>query len=259
MPAGGWGESPLQNASQKQESSQRVPTVDAVQPTYTPRRSYLTCKVCDSGQLDPRSVFRMSSPVVAIGFILLIPSVVGILYSAFLFLGINTAFLGVNAHLLGGSHSRSTVSSHLFQSSYDANFRRSCAGAVRQKYAEAGAYVTEQRIEQYCECALSTVKQTGSEVEAAQTCLQRAQDGTLDRLGRGVDMFYASDSPIETSSVEASPTAVAGANTPVAFLRSGFAVALGIGSFVGGLLGWLLVMKKRVLQCDVCGAVVNAS
>jgi hypothetical protein len=25
------------------------------------------------------------------------------------------------------------------------------------------------------------------------------------------------------------------------------------------LLGWLLVMKKRVLQCDLCGAVVNAS
>jgi hypothetical protein len=39
----------------------------------------------------------------------------------------------------------------------------------------------------------------------------------------------------------------------------GFAVALGIASFVGGLLGWLLVMKKRVLQCSMCRAVVNAS
>jgi hypothetical protein len=28
---------------------------------------------------------------------------------------------------------------------------------------------------------------------------------------------------------------------------------------VSGLLGWLLVMRKSVLQCDVCGAVVNAS
>jgi hypothetical protein len=32
-----------------------------------------------------------------------------------------------------------------------------------------------------------------------------------------------------------------------------------IASLVGGLLGWLLVMKKRVLQCSTCRAVVNAS
>ena len=36
-------------------------------------------------------------------------------------------------------------------------------------------------------------------------------------------------------------------------------VLIGIGCFVGGLLGWLLVMKRDVLQCDNCGAVVNAS
>lgn len=34
---------------------------------------------------------------------------------------------------------------------------------------------------------------------------------------------------------------------------------IGIGAFVSGLLGWLLVMKKRVLQCSTCNAVVNAS
>jgi hypothetical protein len=39
----------------------------------------------------------------------------------------------------------------------------------------------------------------------------------------------------------------------------GFAVVMGIASFVGGLLGWLLVMRKKVLQCSVCSAVVNAS
>jgi hypothetical protein len=36
-------------------------------------------------------------------------------------------------------------------------------------------------------------------------------------------------------------------------------VAIGIACFVGGLLGWLLMMRKRVLQCPVCGAVVSAS
>lgn len=48
-------------------------------------------------------------------------------------------------------------------------------------------------------------------------------------------------------------------NTGTAIVTGGFAVIIGISSFVGGLLGWLLVMKKRVLQCSVCGAVVNAS
>ncbi len=33
---------------------------------------------------------------------------------------------------------------------------------------------------------------------------------------------------------------------------------LGIAAFVSGLLGWLLVMKKRVLQCNICSAVINA-
>lgn len=32
-----------------------------------------------------------------------------------------------------------------------------------------------------------------------------------------------------------------------------------VGSFVGGLLGWILIMKKTVLQCTSCQAVVNAS
>jgi hypothetical protein len=42
-------------------------------------------------------------------------------------------------------------------------------------------------------------------------------------------------------------------------IGSSWAFAIFIVSFVSGLLGWLLVMKKRVLQCDLCGAVVNAS
>lgn len=36
-------------------------------------------------------------------------------------------------------------------------------------------------------------------------------------------------------------------------------LALGVACFVGGLLVWLLVMKKHVLRCSVCGAVVSAS
>jgi hypothetical protein len=46
-------------------------------------------------------------------------------------------------------------------------------------------------------------------------------------------------------------------NAP-AFIAT-IAVAIGISSFIGGLLGWLLVMKKRVLQCSICGSTVSAS
>jgi hypothetical protein len=38
----------------------------------------------------------------------------------------------------------------------------------------------------------------------------------------------------------------------------GFAGFCGfIGGLVGGLLGWLLVMKKKVLKCNGCGAIVE--
>jgi len=37
------------------------------------------------------------------------------------------------------------------------------------------------------------------------------------------------------------------------------AVFLGIGFLVLGLVGWLLIMRKQVLQCSICRAVVSAS
>jgi hypothetical protein len=36
-------------------------------------------------------------------------------------------------------------------------------------------------------------------------------------------------------------------------------VPLLVACFVSGLLGWLLVMRKRILQCNYCNAVVPAS
>lgn len=58
---------------------------------------------------------------------------------------------------------------------------------------------------------------------------------------------------------------IAGGNAADSFsqtavgIGAGMAVLFGIASSVGGLVGWLLVMKKSVLQCSFCGAVVNAS
>ena len=42
-------------------------------------------------------------------------------------------------------------------------------------------------------------------------------------------------------------------------LGSGFFLFFLVLSFVGGVFGWLLIMKKKVLQCTHCGAVVAAS
>ena len=74
MPEGGWIDPPQQDTQQKPDSIQRV---YPAQTTYLPRKSYLICKVCDSGTLTLKTVFRMSGPAVAIGFILLIPSILG--------------------------------------------------------------------------------------------------------------------------------------------------------------------------------------
>ena len=93
------------------------------------------CKVCDAGTLLRRKKFRMSGPVVAIGYILLIPSILGILASVFIVVALHRT----------------------------------------------------------------------------------------DGFGEGVALFF------------------------------------GVASFVSGLIGWLLVMKKQVLECNACQAVVNAS
>lgn len=44
-----------------------------------------------------------------------------------------------------------------------------------------------------------------------------------------------------------------------ASLGIGLGLSILIGSFVGGLLGWLLVMKKSVLQCPSCQTTIAAS
>lgn len=104
------------------------------------------CKTCERGALLPKKIFRMSGPVVVIGFILLIPSFLGIVVSA--------------------------------------------ASLVVMIFSEPLGIALDPGV--------------------------KAIVGTI-------------------------------------------AIFVGISSFVGGLLGWLLVMKKRVLQCAVCGATVTAS
>jgi hypothetical protein len=187
----------------------------------------------------------MSGPVVAIGFILLIPSILGMLFCGLVLVGVNASS--------GDEMRTSTVESNRpYQTTFDADFRRSCATSVRQKNQEVGYYASQQLIEQYCECALSAYKQTDSEAMAGQTCLQQAKEGSLAPLGQDADAFYSSNNT--------SPERQTGAGTNLfRVIGSVTAISLGVAFFVGGLLGWLLVMRKRVLQCSVCGAVVSAS
>jgi hypothetical protein len=234
-PDSGWNDSPPPRKSTSQPAEP--------QPTgFYPR-----CKVCDRGSLVTTKMFRMSGPVVAIGFILLIPSVLGMIFSALIFVGV----ISYNGDESGNIARRPDQP---FQGAFDAGFRRSCAKSFRQNYQlNAGVPAPLPVIVQYCECALSVFKETGSQPTAIQTCVQGAKEGSLNTPSQEVQALY-SDETIGREKYAASA-----ATNLLHVIGSGFAIGLGIVSFVGGLLGWLLVMRKRVLQCSLCRAVVNAS
>lgn len=244
MPEGGWGDLGQQSPAGTPEINQGARIV---------RSPYLSCKVCERGTLSSKTMFRLSGPAVAIGFILLIPSIIGMIFSALILLGV-IAVSGA-----GMTHVQ-TRSNRPAQSVLDANFRESCAKNFKVGYERAaGAPASMALTEQVCECALSAFKETGSETVAVQTCTEQAEEGTLSAPERDVSEFYADDVSNQTPGSTADKEPSAAFLGLFGFLGSISAIAMGITSFVGGLLGWLLVMRKRVLQCDLCGAVVNAS
>lgn len=57
----------------------------------------------------------------------------------------------------------------------------------------------------------------------------------------------------------AANTAVTDVEKSASVFVVGFGFALAAAAFVSGLTGWLLIMKKEVLQCQTCRAVVNTS
>jgi len=101
----------------------------------------IKCKTCDTGKLTRRAVYRMSSVVVLIGYIILIPSILGMI------LGVATCF----------------------------------------------------------------------------NVASKGPNDTATRLAEGIAFFWT------------------------------------VAALVSGVLGWILVMKKSVLQCNHCSAVVAAS
>jgi hypothetical protein len=237
MPEGGWVDPPKQDAQPTRDSVEHSQDATPLQPRY--RSGNPTCKVCDKGSLRLKKLHRMSGPVVAIGVILLVPSVFGMLFCAVMLLAFNTSVgpaLGVNANGSGQP----------YQSAEDAKFRKSC----KEGFIGANSQLPGISAPQFCECALSVYKETGSIEGASRTCADRGLDGTLEQPSQDVDALYSSDTSNATK---------AGLITAVTVFGNAFFLGWGIAFFVSGLLGWLLVMRKRVLQCDFCGAVVNAS
>lgn len=52
---------------------------------------------------------------------------------------------------------------------------------------------------------------------------------------------------------------LASGDAATGIFAGGFGLFLALGAFVSGLFGWILVMKKKILKCESCGAVVNAA
>jgi hypothetical protein len=163
----------------------------------------IPCKTCEAGQLKKRKRYRMSGVVVLIGYILLIPSLLGIAF----------ATMGVVAT---GSATEQVSGS----------MKREAEGKLRT--AGVPPAIVQSVVDQHAVSQSELGQLTESQRQAVQQARLELAAGTVG----------------------------AGAG---AALAGGASLLFGVFSLVGGLLGWLLVMKKSVLQCNGCGAVVAAS
>jgi len=188
----------------------------------------------------------MSGPVVAIGYILLIPPLIGMVVSALMLFGVIT--------YKSNESTPTGMTAQYSHGGYDDEFRHACGTAFAQSFQKStGTTAPPILIAEYCECALSSFKGTNSETDAAQICKQQYLNGSLIVPDQEVQDIYSK--PVQNvDRQQAEPS-----GNLFRVLGGSFAIFLGISSFVSGLLGWLLIMKKRVLKCSVCGAIVNAS
>jgi hypothetical protein len=162
----------------------------------------ISCKVCDAGRLFPQKVHRMSGPAVTIGYILLIPSLIGLLVSfGFLILSWTAA-----------AQVATTINETTARELRGANVPEEFIRQLKE-----GKVVSQSELS-----ALTTEKRRAVEAANLQIAGSLAGAGCAGACGTGL----------------------AGVGAVI--------------SFVGGLVGWLLVMKKRVLTCNACGATIAA-
>ena len=164
---------------------------------------HVPCKTCDRGSMHQKKKYRMSGIVVFIGYVLLIPSLLGLAFSALLMVSTGQA---------GGEVS----------------------GVMKE-----------------------TTRSTLEDAQVPEDIIVKVLD--FDGLTDADRQNLTSRQRSAVTGAElglAVGTVGAGAGVAVA---GALAVVLGVVSLVGGLLGWLLTMRKKVLQCDDCGAVLAAS
>src|SRR5262249_11257180 len=161
------------------------------------------CRTCGQGALIRRKKFRMSGPVVVIGFILLIPSVLGMLFGILTLVGI-----GMN---------------------------------IPSMKPETRTRLEAQRVPE----PIITQVAANQPIDEAQLAALTPQQQTAVRDAQ--------------SSVSGPWPGKAKARPGAFVVAGGLCLFVIVMSFVGGLFGWILIMRKRVLQGTRCGAVVPAS
>ena len=164
----------------------------------------------------------MSGPAVVIGFILLIPSVLGMVTSALTF------FEVIAYH---GDESRET---------FDSSFRRTCLNSAAKSYRQrTGASASLPILETYCECTLPLIKEGRSAPTAVQECGQQMQDGLLTLPDQETQNLYA-DAMGRSGQQSSQRIGLAYNDAGIRLFHwvgGGFAIFWLIAFFVSGLLG----------------------
>lgn len=191
----------------------------------------IPCATCQTGQLTPKRVHRMSGPAVLIGYLILIPSILGILGGG----GCTLLMGGAGAAAMNESSARHAEN----RSKSEREFAESEMVEANVPDAMIARVLAGETIESDERATLGF--RTSMAVETAAARL-----ATPDRNE------YLDDLELISSAEGAGVALGAGMG-----MTAGVIVM--IGSLMSGLLGFLLVMKKRVLQCRSCDAVVAAS
>jgi hypothetical protein len=167
------------------------------------RNSALGCQTCRQGALVRRKTFRMSTPVVVIGFLLLIPSILGILFGG---------VMVVITVIAGGTTANSSDKE------------------IRDKLVAQAV---------------------------PESIIRQVLSGKTISVGEKSSLTAQQKSAVNDAAISESAGTI---GTGMGVLVGGaFSFGILIFSFISGLLGWLLIMRKKVLQCTHCQAVIAAS
>jgi hypothetical protein len=203
----------------------------------------ITCKVCERGTLAKKLVHRLSLPAVVVGYLLVVPSVIGLFVSGFLFV-----------HAAMSTSGSASGSPSTFTDSFNRSFRGTCVKSFNESYQKsAGTLPPALVAEGYCECALSHYKETLSTSKASDVCTKNLSEGSLGTPDQATQNLYLEAAQTET------PAQGVASDTLIPAIDPDVAILMFVGFLIIGLIGWLLIMKKRVLQCSQCSATVNAS